>query len=381
MTACVLVWRARVVSHSLTAGIAVNLLTRYILGQFLRNIVAITMGFLALYILIDFFEKIDNFMELGKPLSMVGGFFLLNIPFIIDQLGPVCILLAGVVTLGVLNHNHELIALKACGIPLKRITAPIIGGAIFFTVLSLFMSQVVLPRTIAGTNRIWNEEVKGKVPLGIFRNGRYYYRGEDGFYSFARPDARKHEFVIFSHAAWDEKHRLQRMVNADLATWDGKHWHLYLGQVQQRQEFGYSVTPFQKEVIEFRQRPEEFFVPEYRSQELSLLELYRNTKRQKAPAEATKAWSEFYGRLSYITLGLPLALLGLPLLLFVYRRWGRDLSLAIPASCGLAFVCWGWWGIMQSFAKAGYLHPAIAAITLHLVLGGGGLWLLSRENT
>jgi len=359
----------------------VNLLTRYILGQFIRNIVAITLAFLALYILIDFFEKIDNFMEQGKPFSLVLSFFLLNIPFVIDQMGPVCILLAGVVTLGVLNHNHELIALKACGIPLKRITAPIIGGALFCTLLSVFMSQLVLPKTIASTNRIWNEEVKGKVPLGIFRNGRYYYRGEDGFYSFARPDARKNEFVFFSHASWDDNHRLQRMINADLATWDGKRWHLYLGQVQQREEFSCSVTPFPEKAVEFQQRPEDFFVPEYRTHELSLVDLYRNARNQKAPAEAAKAWSDFYGRLSYITLGLPLVLLGLPLLLFVYRRWGRDLSLAIPASCGLAFVCWGWWGIMQSFAKAGYLHPAIAAITLHLVLGGGGLWLLSRENT
>jgi len=359
----------------------VNLLTRYILAQFVRNIVAITCAFLALYILIDFFEKIDNFMEKGKSLGLVLSFFLLNIPYIIDQLGPVCILLAGVVTLGILNHNHELIALKACGIPLRRITAPIIGGAVFFTLLSLVMSQAVLPKTIARTNHIWNEEVKGKVPLGIYRNGRYYYRGEDGFYSFARPDAHKNEYLFFSHAAWDDKYRLARMINSDLATWDGKHWHFYLGQVQHREGADYSVTPFQEQSFPFSQNPADFFVPEHYSQELSLVELFRNAKRQKSPAEAAKAWSEFHGRLSYITLGLPLALLGLPMLLFVYRRWGRDLSLAVPASCGLAFVCWGWWGIMQSFAKAGYLHPAIAAVTLHLVLGGGGLWLLKRENT
>jgi len=76
------------------------------------------------------FEKIDNFMEKGKSMGLVLKFFLLNIPFILEQMGPVCILLAGVVTLGILNHSNELVALKACGIPLKKITGPIIAAGI-----------------------------------------------------------------------------------------------------------------------------------------------------------------------------------------------------------------------------------------------------------
>ena len=69
--------------------------------------------------------------------------------------------------------------------------------------LFLSMSQLVLPKTIAATNHIWNREVKGKVPLGIYRNGRYYYRGHDGFYSFARPDPQKNVFNNFSYTTWN----------------------------------------------------------------------------------------------------------------------------------------------------------------------------------
>ena len=170
------------------------LLYRYILYNFIRNLGMIMASFTSIYLLIDFFEKVDNFFEKGKSIGLIIQFFLFNIPFIIDMMSPVCILLAGVVTLGVLNHSNELIALKACGIPLKKITAPIIGAAVVCILLFLAMAQLVLPKTIEATNRIWHKEVKGKVPLGIYRNGRYYYRGQDGFYSFARPDPHKNSF-------------------------------------------------------------------------------------------------------------------------------------------------------------------------------------------
>ena len=79
-------------------------------------------------------------------------------------------------------------------------------------------------------------------------------------------------------------------------------------------------------------------------------------------------------------LGLPLLLLGLPLLLLVYRKWGRDLSLAIPVSCGMAFACWGVWATLQSLAKASYLNPLTAAVSVHLVMGIAGFLLLLRED-
>jgi lipopolysaccharide export system permease protein len=360
----------------------VNLLNRYILLQFGKNIVTLMTGFIAIYLLIDFFEKIDNFMEKGKSMALVMKFFMLNIPFILEQMGPVCILLAGVVTLGILNHSNELIALKACGIPLKKITTPIIAAGVAVTLLQLAMSQFVLPKTVSQTNRIWNKEVKGRVPLGIYRNGRYYYHGMDGFYSFARPDYRKNEFLFFSYASWDDQYRLSSLIAAKRATWQNGIWTLYDGQVQTAMPGDQFLNEvFNRRDFGFREKPADFFVSQYRSMELSLVGLYLETLRDQSPDETNVARANFYGRISYILLGLPLLLLGLPLLLMVYRKWGRDLSLAIPVSCGMAFVCWGVWGALQSLAKAGYMHPLFAALVVHMIVGSLGIFLLLREDS
>lgn len=357
------------------------LLNRYILAQFIRNLGLILVSFISLYTLIDFFEKIDHFMEKGKAFSLAGKFFLANIPYIVDLMGPVCILLAGVVTLGSLNTSNELIALKACGIPLKKIIRPIIGGAIACMLVFLAMIQFVLPTTVSQTNEIWNKEVRGKVPLGIYRNGRYYYRGIDGFYSFARPDPHVNAFDNFSYTIWDGSYQVKTILSAKTATWDKNAWTLNNGQMQQMELGGRLVTTiFTSRQFHFPEMPSDFFVPEYRTMELSLNQLYRETKHAHTAEARDKACIKFYGRISYTLLGLPLLLLGLPVLLIVYRAWGQDLSLAIPVSCGIAFACWGVYTILQSLAKAGYMPALLAAFSIHVVIGAIGLYLLKRED-
>ncbi|WP_417911460.1 LptF/LptG family permease [Candidatus Electronema sp. TJ] len=359
-----------------------NLLNRYILKQFVKNILLLVLSFIALYILIDFFEKIDNFMEKGKPMALVAQFFLLSIPFVVEQMGPVCILLAGVVTLGVLNHSNELTALKAGGVSLRQIVTPLVAAGIAATLLLLALSQFVLPKTAAQTSQIWYREVKGQMPLGIYRSGRYYYQGDGTFYSFTRPDPQKTEYGFFSYASWNKDYELQVLIAASSAVWKKGIWLLGNGQVQTAQGGGtFKTDVFAWRSFPFKEKPADFFLPQLRSSELSILELYREALRGKqSKEEKAAAWTEFYGRVSYILLGLPLLLLGLPLMLLVYRKWGRDLSLAVPVSCGMAFACWGVWVILQSLAKAAYFNPLAAALSVHLIVAAAGLFLLMKED-
>lgn len=320
-------------------------------------------------------------MKAGKSMGIVLQFFLLSIPFIIDQLGPVLILLSGVITLGLLNHHHELLALKAGGIPLRAIVKPLLTGGMLCTMLFLGMAQWLLPATMSKTNTIWYENVKGMVPLGIFRNGRYYYKGQEGFYSFARPDPRKGNFLNFSYSSWTSDYNLDTLISAASAEWKAPNWILHNGQMQERTaENNYKTTHFDHKKLTLVETPDDFFVPEYEATELSITALFQRIYKQHTQEEKIKARADFYSRISYTLLGLPLLLLGLPVLLISYQKWGRDLSIAIPASCGLAFLAWGLWGALQSLARADYINPILAAIIIHLLFGSAGLFLLHRQN-
>lgn len=356
------------------------LLQRYLISQFVKNFIIVASGFISIYLIIDFLDKIDNFKDAGKPMGVTIQYFLLNIPFILDQLGPILILLAGVITLGILNHNNELTAMKAGGIPLKNIINPLLAAGIFSTFLFFVMAQWILPKTISTTNEIWHEEVQGKVPLGVHRNDRYYYKGHEGFYSFEWPDSDKYAFRNFSYSRWNETYNLKSMLSAEWAIWHNNTWTLSNGQIQRKKDTDYQVEDFDSLEVPMPESPEHFFIPEYRSAELSLTGLFRDIFNQDSERSTTEAWANFFGRISYILLGLPLLVLGLPVLLVAYRKWGRDLSVAIPASCGIAFIAWGCWGALQSLAKAGYLSPFFASSTVHLFFAIFGLILLRNQE-
>ncbi|THB79421.1 MAG: YjgP/YjgQ family permease [Desulfobulbaceae bacterium] len=359
-----------------------QLLTRYIIGQFIRYFLTINLAFVAMYLLIDFFEKYDSFLETDKSLGVVLKFFMLNIPFIVDQLGPVLTLLSGVITLGILNHTNELTALKAAGIPLKRIIRPILMAAMSITVIYFTAAQFILPKTISVTNKIWYEDVRGKVPLGIFRNGRYYFKGKEGFYSFKWPNKEKLAFRTFSYSTWDEEYNVNKVLVAEFAEWVPPIWILRAGQLEQHSKDGtYETELFVEKGLELPETPQDFLIPEYQTAELSLVGLFTAIGDQPTEAQEIAARADFYSRVSYLLLGLPLLLVGLPVLLLSYQKWGRDLSVAVPVSCGIAFVAWGTWGALQSLAKNGYVYALPAAFSIHIIFSLIGIYLLLKQDT
>ena len=357
------------------------LLDRYLLVQFFKYFFLVLCSLIAVYLLVDFFERIDNFTNAGKPVNLALKYMLLKVPVMYDQLVPVCILLAGIITMGLLNHNHEMMALKAAGICTSRIVRPMLIGALLSIMLTIVMAQWVLPPAISATNKIWYEEIKRQVPRGIDRNGRIYYRGRQGVYTFRKTHAKQTRFNNFIYTVWDSDYQLQKFITANQAIYEDGVWHLHNGQVKQKKTTGndYDISFFVSETFPLPEKPEDFFIPPYHAKEMSLTDMYERA-RAGYVQDSNIAWADFHGRLSYIFLGLPLILIGLPIILIAHQKWRHDLSLAVPISSGIAFVAWGWWSASQSMAKAAYLHPAIAAWSIHLLVSGLGIFLIRRQN-
>ena len=356
-----------------------KLLDRYLMAQFAKNLALVICSLLAIYLLVDFFERVDNFLESQKTIGLAIKYLLFKLPSIYIQLIPVCILLAGVITLGILNQHFEFMALMAGGINVIRIIRPLLIAAALFTLLTLAVGQWVLPATTTAANRIWYEEVNNQIPRGILRDGRTYFRGTEGIFSFLRPDLRKNEFKNFSFAAYDAEHGLTTLLTAESATWEEGAWLLKKGQQKIRADHGgFSVKIFKTLSQTFSEQPDDFFVPPYKMEELSYSKLLRQAMDSKAANH--EALLEFHRRFSYIFLGLPLLFLGLPVLLSVHKTKGRDLTYAIPASCGLAFAAWGAWSAGQSLARAATLPPGIASWSIHLLTLALGCFLLKKHN-
>ncbi|MDH4321762.1 MAG: LptF/LptG family permease, partial [Desulfobulbaceae bacterium] len=265
-----------------------KLLDRYLLGQFFRNVLLILTSLIAVYLLIDFFERMDNFMEAGKPLGLAVRYFLCKIPQIYDMMIPVCLLLAGVTTLGILNRQHEFVALKAAGISVGRITAPLLFGAGLVIAVNLAVGQWVLPPANSAVNRIFYEEVLNRIPTGIVRNNRIYHHAPDGIYSFRRPNPQKARFRDFSYATWDKEYRMTMLVTAATADWADGRWTLQNGQIKKRTgTHDFAIELFKRKELTLPESPDTFFVPSYKAEEYSISELFRRAKELEEDGERT----------------------------------------------------------------------------------------------
>ena len=358
----------------------ITLLDRYLFGQFSKNLLLVGGSLIALYLLVDFFEKVDNFVEAGQSAGLALRYLLLKVPLIVVQLMPVCLLLAAVITLGLLNQHRELLALKAGGLSLRRIIKPILAATFLFTLLNLAANQWLLPATLGTANRIWYEEVKKTKAQGIVRQGRVFYKGLEGIYTFQRPGDSPRQLSDFNYTAWGADYTLARQLTAARATWQEGVWTLERGREKTRRpDGGYQVEPFLTSRVALPDSPDDFFIPAYRNEEIPISESLRNAWR--GPAENRgPARSRLHQRLSYIFLGIPLVLLGLPVLVLINQRWRRDLSIAIPVSCILAFMAWGWWSAAQSLIRVYQLAPFLISWSLHLLAGGLGLFMLKRQD-
>ncbi|MDF1613540.1 LptF/LptG family permease [Desulfurivibrio dismutans] len=358
------------------------LLDRYLFWQFTRNLGLVLGGLMAIYLLIDFFERVDSFLDAGLGIGTAVAYLLLKTPLIFEQLIPVCLLLAGVITLGVLNRHNELMALKSGGLSVRRIVRPLLLAAMFFSSLALAAGQWLLPPTLSETNRIWYEEVRQQTPEGIERSGRIYYRGARGIYSFAQPDDPSAGLPDFSFTSWSEDYQLARLLTATSAHWEAGRWTLREGQQKTRTTDGhYQTDLFTEMTIELPENPDDFFLPPYALTERPLSELLAQARAPEESPRRHEARLELHQKISYIFLGLPLLLVGIPLLLAMHRGRSRDLALAIPASCIMAFTAWGLWSISQALAGAGHLSPGLAAWLVHLLTGGLGFYFILRQDS
>ncbi|MBW2467093.1 MAG: LptF/LptG family permease, partial [Deltaproteobacteria bacterium] len=236
------------------------LLDRYLFRQFVKNLFFVLAALVTIYLLIDFFERIDDFIEAKKGFGLAAKYFFLKTPLIVEQLIPVIILLGGIIVLGLLNHHGEILALKAVGIHTFRITVPITVTAIVFSLLTLAFAEWIVPPATAHTNKIFYEQVRQEKPRGILKKNRFYYKDESGFYSFEKHSRESNRFDNFLFTSWDSNYNLQMFLNADSANWLNNSWTFKNCRIKQKKpEGGFLITTHKSISIPMSAEPKDFF--------------------------------------------------------------------------------------------------------------------------
>jgi lipopolysaccharide export system permease protein len=118
-------------------------------------------GLIGVFLVVDFFERVDEFVRRDMPYSDLISYFICKIPSIAFYMAPQAVLLATVLTLAVLARDNEIIAMKAGGAGIVGITLPIVGASFVIALLVLVSSEYVVPSATKKMNYIYKVKVQG----------------------------------------------------------------------------------------------------------------------------------------------------------------------------------------------------------------------------
>jgi lipopolysaccharide export system permease protein len=204
-----------------------KLLDKYILKEFLRFLVITLLSFIALFLIVDFFEKIRMFLSNNASVGQMASYFVYSIPMIVSYVFPPAVLLSTLMTFSSLSKFNEITAMKANGINIYRISLPIIIFAAIAAIFLFYFSELITPASVQKTEHIVKVEVQKQKTLGFFKQNEIWYHGENAVYNFKMFDVDKNIIrgVTINYLSPD--FTLMTRIDAKRAEWKSDKWFFY----------------------------------------------------------------------------------------------------------------------------------------------------------
>jgi LPS export ABC transporter permease LptG len=307
----------------------------------------------------------------------------------IYQITPLAVLIAVLVTFGVLNRNSEIIAMKACGISLYRLVIPIVSIAAILSVSLFLFDQYYLPQANRRQEALRNI-IKGKPAQTVLRPEQNWIFGQphpgepDRIFYYQFFDPHRNEFANLSLFEFNPStFALSRRIFAARAVWDPDTgtWHFLNGW--QRDISGANVEEYRQfqrtSFPEIHEDPVYFKKENKQAQEMnfSQLDRYIGDLRQSG-FDTMRLRVQLWQKLAYPLVTIIMAVLAIPFALSMGRR-GSLTGIAVAIGVALAYFVIN--GLFGALGDVNYLPAALAAWSSDLIFGLVGGYLLLRTPT
>jgi LPS export ABC transporter permease LptF/LPS export ABC transporter permease LptG len=392
------------------------ILDEYIMRIFTSTLALVVSSFTIMFLIFTFFELVGDMIRNRTPLVTVGEYLLNLVPYVLYNVTPLCVLVAVLITFGGLARSSEFTAMKAAGVSLYRVVAPVlvltalVGAALFA------FDESYLPAANRRQESLRNV-IKGKPAQTFLRPDRKWMSGQTFaqetpqpslrqvfqaprgpelakpaatsaeparifYYQFFDPD--KNVFANLTVFEIDPvSFTLERRIFASSARWDTglSRWIFEKGWVRSfNGETIASYEPFDLSTFpEIREQPQYFKKEDRQSQEMSFGELdhYIQDLRQSG-FDTRKLTVQLNRKLAYPAITLVMAILAIPFALSTGKRGGvAGFAMAIL----LAVVYLGVSSLFEAMGGVNTLPPPVGAWAADLLFALAGGWFLLRTPT
>lgn len=346
----------------------------YIIRKFLGTFFFAITLIILIVIVFDISERIDDFIEKKAPLSQIIFVYYLNfIPYFINLFSPLFTFVAVIFFTSRLAFNTEIIAMYSSGISFKRLLVPYFISAAVLTLLSIYLSNVLIPE--ANRRRLDFESVYIKNPRQ-FRDRNIHMQIAPGTFVFLESfNDRTNTAYQFSLEKIEEG-RLTYKLLAGLAQFDtltGK-WAIenynerFINDMEEKLSFG------RKKDTTINLKPADFIqnLREMETMNFVQLQNYIDEEKTRGSDNIEFYLVEKHRRIAFPFATFVLTLIGMSLSSRKVRG-GIGLHLGIGLTLSFSFILF--MQITTTFATNGSLPAAIAVWIPNVVFGILGLYL------
>jgi LPS export ABC transporter permease LptF/LPS export ABC transporter permease LptG len=354
-----------------------NIMDRYIIRKYLSIFFLVFLSLLFVFIIITFFESIDNVYEHGKSLKLFYEYMWFKIPEFTHYVLPVSALSSSLLCLGILTKFNEVTAMKASGMSVYRIIVPVVMLSLIISFFSFYIQENILPLSSKKAEASWNkindvppqsyDRLDRRWIMGKKRDRMYYYQ----YFNQDRSVFRGMTILDIDIKSWGLKKRIYAEA-AELNRNELILKNLWQRRFEQTRPLDFSKQDKLELILE--EEKTYFIKGMKKANQMHFGELKEYIKRLKENHfETARFQVDLHYKISFPLASLVVVLLGIP---FAFTMGRRGTLVGIGLSFVIAIIYWGAIGIFKSLGYAGYMSPFLGAWGPTFIFGLIGLYFI-----
>lgn len=346
-----------------------NILDRYVTKQFLLSVLFGILTFSLIFIVVDLFENLDDFLDQRVPKNIIIAYYFYFLPEIIRLILPISILLACLFTVGKLNNFNELVAIRAAGISLYRFMIPFLIIGLIISIFAVYFSGWMVPNS--NRNKLFIEQNFLKKNLTRIGANIFFQDSENRFINigFFDPQSQiisRAGVVIVSE---ENPTRVEKRIDCEKLIWKGNNNTWLAKNVIIHNFVSDKLSSVQRldslEISDLNFKPEDILIKQKRVEEMNLSELRSVIESQRRSGnDTTKLEIDYHSIIAFAFANFIVILFGLP---FSSDRRSGTVAFQFGVNLLFTFLYLAFMKISQSFGKNGLMNPILTAWVANII--------------
>ena len=351
------------------------ILDRYIAKSIILGCLLSCFMMLSIFAFIDFVSQLTDVGKGDYGVLQAAVFVLIGLAQRLYELAPSILLLGGILSLGALAANSELIVMRASGVSTGRITRSVLQIGMVIAVLVALLGEFVVPVTSSKAKSYRAEAMQEELIVGGQNN--LWVRDGERYINVKRvlPNNELRQVYIYE---LDEQRRLKSVLHAEKAQYKDDQWLLENIKRSEISETEVKTAFDARTILQRLIILELFSVIELKSQDMSAMDLLTYSRYlQDNGLDNTKYLLEFWIKVFTPLTCLVMLLVAMPVVFTTTPRsggMGQRLMLAILI--GIIYFVLN--RAMNHLGLVLNIPPVLSASAPMMVVLLGSLYFLQR---